>query len=71
MIDVDGVEYGRAAEVAARLGGDVTPAMVRNWARRDGLAEHRVGRAVYYPLGQAAMIERDKRRSTRGRPRTS
>lgn len=71
MITVDGVAYGRAGEIAARLGTDVTPAMVRNWARRDGLAEHRVGRAVYFRLDQAAELERDKRRSTRGRPRTS
>jgi hypothetical protein len=69
VIDVDGVAYGRAAEIAARLGGDVTPAMVRNWARRDGLAEHRVGRNVYFRLDQAAAVERDKRQSTRGRPR--
>jgi hypothetical protein len=71
VIHVDGVEYGSAAEIAARLGPGVTPTMVRNWHRRDGLKAHRIGRAVYFELGQAAAIERDKRASTRGRPRMS
>lgn len=69
MIVVQGREYGTAEQIAARLGGDVTVAMVRNWAQRDGLARHRVGRTVYYPLDQAATIERDKRTSGRGRAR--
>lgn len=69
MITVRGREYGTAAEIAHRLGGDVTVGMVRNWAARDGLEAIRVGRTVYYPLGQAAAIERDKRLTKRGRPR--
>lgn len=69
MIQVDGVEYGRAHEIAARLGPDVTVAMVRNWARRDGLTSIRVTGHVYYRLDQAARIEAAKRRTTRGRPR--
>jgi hypothetical protein len=64
-----GREYGTAAQVAAALGGDVTEGMVRNWARRDGLTSTTVGRTVYYPLDQAAAIERDKRCTPRGRPR--
>lgn len=69
MIEVKGVSYGTAREIARVLGGDVTPAMVRNWATRDGLTAIRVGRAVLYPLAQARLIERDKRLSGRGRPR--
>ncbi|WP_420123193.1 hypothetical protein [Nakamurella sp.] len=69
MITVKGQEYGTAQQIAARLGGDVTVAMVRNWAARDGLESIRVGRTVYYPLDQAATIERDKRVGGRGRPR--
>jgi len=63
--------HGTAAEIALSLGPDVTPAMVRAWARRDGLTAHRVGRTVYYPLGRAAELERDKRVSTRGRKRAA
>ncbi|WKU07996.1 hypothetical protein [Micromonospora sp. HUAS LYJ1] len=69
MILVHGREYGTAEQIATRLGGDVTVAMVRNWAARDGLESIRVGRTVYYPLDQAATIERDKRVTGRGRPR--
>ncbi|RKN38463.1 hypothetical protein [Micromonospora endolithica] len=64
-----GRDWGTAAEIAARLGPDVTDRMVINWRRRDGLTVHRVGRAVYSPLDQAAAIEAAKRRSTRGRRR--
>lgn len=69
MITVDGREYGTAAEIAARLGPDVTVAMIRNWAARDDLGGHRAGRTVYYPLDQAAAIEAAKRTTGRGRPR--
>jgi hypothetical protein len=73
VIPVDGVEYGTAAEIAAQLGADVTPAMVRNWARRDGLVAYRLPGArrgeVRYPLPDAARIEAEKRRSGRGRAR--
>lgn len=69
MIRHDGREYGTAAEIAHRLGPDVTQAMVRNWSQRDGLARHRDGRTVYYALDQAASIEAAKRHTTRGRPR--
>ncbi|WP_243710256.1 hypothetical protein [Micromonospora sp. KC213] len=66
---VAGREYGTAAEIAERLGPDVTVAMVRNWHQRDGLESRRVARTVYYPLDQAAQIEAAKRRTPRGRPR--
>lgn len=69
MLTIAGEDYGTAEEIAHQLGPDVTPAMVRNWARRDGLRKHRVGRTVYYPIGQASTIERDKRQSGRGRRR--
>lgn len=69
MMRVDGREWGTAAELAARLGPDVTEAMIRRWRDRDGLAEARVGRTVYSPLDQAAQIERDKRVAGHGRPR--
>jgi hypothetical protein len=69
VITLAGREYGTAAQIAHALGGDVTEAMVRNWARRDGLTSTTVGRTVYYPLDQAATIEAVKRRTPRGRPR--
>ena len=73
MIVVDGAEYGTADELAAVLGPDVTPDMIRRWATRDGLPRHHVpgpGRGtVYFPLDRAAAIEREKRISPRGRSR--
>jgi hypothetical protein len=60
MITLHGPEWGTAA-------------MVRRWATRDGLREVTVpgpGHGeVRFSLDQAAAIERDKRLSTRGRPR--
>lgn len=74
MIQFEGREWGTATEIAARLGRDVTAAMVRNWGQRDGLLRVRMigddGRPeVRHPLDQAATIERDKRLAKRGRPR--
>ena len=71
MITLNGRRYGTATEIANALGTDVTVAMVRSWARRDGLERHRdqTG-SVRYPLDHAAEIERRKRASRRGRPRT-
>ncbi len=58
-------EYGTAAEIADALGPDVTTAMVRRWADRDGLpAYHEPGRGrgtVRYLLDRAAAIERERR----------
>jgi hypothetical protein len=70
MMRVGGREWGTAAELAARLGPDVTPAMVYRWRDRDRLATVRVGRTVYSPLDQAAELERDKRVAGHGRPRS-
>ncbi|RLK13312.1 hypothetical protein DER29_4330 [Micromonospora sp. M71_S20] len=69
MIYVAGRYWGTAAQVAERLGPDVSVAMVRNWHQRDGLTAHHVGRTVYYAVNEAARIERDKRIGGRGRQR--
>lgn len=73
MILLDGAEWGRAHEIAARLGPDITAAMVRRWADRGRVVRHQLpgqGRGtVWYRLDQAAAAERDARRSRRGRPR--
>lgn len=37
MINLDGVRWGTAAEIAVQLGHGVTAAAVRSWAARDGL----------------------------------
>jgi hypothetical protein len=60
------VRHRRPDRAHHRLGGDVTEAIGRAWARRDGLTAHKVGRTVYDPLDQAATVERDKRVSTGG-----
>ena len=65
MIHAAGREWGTAAEIAARLGPDITPAMVRRWHDRKGLTRT----AGLYPLDEATAIEAATRRSTRGRPR--
>jgi hypothetical protein len=69
-----GEEWGTAFEIAAALGADITPKMIRNWATRDGLPTARMPGpghgTVVYPLPAAQEIEQRKRRSGRGRPRT-
>ena len=72
MIRVAAEWWGTAREVAEQLG--VEAAVVRSWARRDGLVAVRsvdgAGRPqVRYPLGQAVVIDRAKRLGQRGRPR--
>ncbi|MEV4416133.1 hypothetical protein [Catellatospora sp. NPDC049609] len=74
MILLEGKQWGTAAQIAAALGPDVTAAMVRRWAERDGLRSVRsvdgLGRReVRFPLDEAAAIEARKRRGGRGRPR--
>lgn len=74
MIEVAGEWWATAAEIADHIGHGVTPATVRSWAARDGLAAVRatddVGRPqVRYPLGQAVSIDRAKRHAGRGRTR--
>jgi hypothetical protein len=75
MIVLRGVEYGTAAELAAALGPDITPDMIRRWAKRKGLRSHNLagqGRGVtYFDHDQAAEIEAATRRGGRGRPRAA
>lgn len=74
MIQVDGVDLGTAAEVAAALTAPdsrVTPAMIRRWAERGKLPAQRAGRAVLFPLQFAALVELEMRGSARGRPRAA
>lgn len=74
MITLYGHRYGTADEIAAALGPDVTPARVRDWARRGLVHRHHIdgqGRGTtWYRLDQAAEVERLTRTSTRGRPRS-
>lgn len=60
-----GREYGTVQQLAHRLGADITPAMVRRWRERKGLADWD-GLSF---LDEATAIEAAVRRSTRGRPR--
>lgn len=69
MINIGGLEWGTAAQIAARLGGDVTEDMVYRWRERDGLNVIKVGRTAYSPMAEAARIERNKRISGKGRRR--
>jgi hypothetical protein len=86
VIRVAGREYGTAHEIAHRLGTDITPARVRDWARRSrnprdplhGLlpAHHTPGRGrgtSWYRFDQAAHVEAITRRTaeTRGGPARS
>lgn len=70
----DGDHWGTARMIRARLGTDITPAMLRNWATRDGLPRLRMrdhnGRPqIRYPLRQTTDIEAAKFLSGRGAPR--
>ena len=72
VIQVAGEWWGTAAQVAEQLGVDA--AVVRSWARRDGLASVRTvdenrRPQVWYALGQAMVIDRTKRIGRHGRPR--
>lgn len=70
MITIDGHQYGTATQIAARLGADITPQRVRDWARRGLLDSHRAHGRTWHRLDQAAAAELRTRRSTRGRPRS-
>jgi hypothetical protein len=73
MITVDGVEYGTADELAAVLGPDVNPDLIRSWARRGRITRHhRPGQGrgtTWYRLDQVTAAELATRNSRRGRPR--
>ncbi|PWR16178.1 hypothetical protein DKT69_07110 [Micromonospora sicca] len=83
MIWIAGNEYGTAAEIAQRLGPDVTADRVRDWARRSanpadplhGLLPryHAPGRGrgtTWYCFVQAAKVEAITRRTKGGPTRT-
>jgi hypothetical protein len=65
VIYAAGRYWGTDREIANALGPDIQPATVRRWHDRKGLTKIE-GR---YPLDEAATIEAQVRRSTRGRPR--
>ncbi|MGW4467485.1 hypothetical protein [Micromonospora sp. NPDC004704] len=75
MIWHEGEHWGTAAELAAQPGWSaITPAMLRNWAARDGLRRAKLkdenGRwEIRYPRDQAGRIDALKRRSGKGRGR--
>ncbi|PZF98246.1 hypothetical protein [Micromonospora deserti] len=70
----DGDHWGTARMIANHLGPDITEAMIRNWAARDGLPtakmrDQRGRRQTRYPLSRAIGIEAEKFLSGRGRKR--
>lgn len=67
--EIEGVTYALQEDVLAQLGTDVTPAMLRQWARTRGLRKVRDGRKVWYDLHHAIDLEHETRTSGRGRPR--
>ncbi len=75
MIQVAGQWWGTAAEVAEQIGHGLTEDNVRRWAARHDLDSFRVKgtdgrRQVWYSLGQAVAIDRQKRHAGRGRRRS-
>ncbi|MGW5556869.1 hypothetical protein ACWER9_06555 [Micromonospora sp. NPDC003944] len=73
-IPANGDHWGTARMIATHLGGDITTAMIRNWAKRDGLPSAKMrdshGRPeVRYPRQAATNIEAAKWLSGRGRKR--
>ena len=74
MIEAAGEQWGTADEIAESIGNGLTPAAVRRWADRDGLASARGvgpdGRLrVRYLLAQARAIDVQKRDAKLGRRR--
>lgn len=75
LMEHEGRLWGSAAQLAHALGnnGDVSEAMVRNYAARDDLTRYRYRRSVFFALDECAPIERAKRLSKeetgRGRSR--
>jgi hypothetical protein len=64
-----GVMWVRLAEAVEQLGEDVTPAMVRAWARGPDVRSMLVGRERWYALEDLQEREHATRMSERGRPR--
>lgn len=67
MIWVRGIEYGTAAQLAARF--KVSVWTIYRWRSDYGLTTIRVGRLNYSPVLEAAAVDRDRRDETRGAPR--
>lgn len=67
MIWVRGVEYGTAADIAARF--RVTIWTVYKWRKLDGLPTVRINGRDYSPTLDAAQLDLAKRDETRGAPR--
>lgn len=70
----DGDLWGTARMIATHLGPDITEAMIRNWAARDGLPAAKMRdrhgrRQTRYPRQTATDIEAAKYLSGRGRKR--
>ena len=70
----DGDHWGTAHMIANHLGTDVTVAMIRNWAKRNGLPAAKMRdnygrRQTRYPRQKATDIEARVYLSRRGRPR--
>lgn len=60
---VDGVEWATGAEVVARLGPDVSLALLRDWRRRRLIRGYRVGRLAWYALVDCEGAEHRTRTS--------
>ena len=71
MIYADDRAWITAGEAPEYLGSDITPDMVRDWARRGLCRGHRIGREVYYNLDLLTLAEHRTRTSRGGRPRNS
>lgn len=69
VVLVGGRRYARAEGVLAQLGTDVTPEMLRWWARSGRVRRIWDGRRWWYDLLDAATAERDAAESGRGRTR--
>lgn len=70
--DAQGVEWGTAAQIAERLGQDVSRAMIRFWVRERGLVKIVVSRhMVVYSLAEVSAVEHEVRASGRGRKRAA
>jgi hypothetical protein len=69
VLTYGGVTWVRLSEAVEQLGEDVTPAMVRAWARGPGVGAMLVGRERWYALEDLQEREHATRTSERGRPR--
>lgn len=72
MIGPDGVDYVTTAEACERLGPDINPALIRDWARRKLIhpAGRHPGRAMIYRWVEVVEAEKSTRLERVGRPRS-